>query len=39
MGDLPTQQGSCQMGRTEILFPFARDPRSRLLLSGTFPTS
>lgn len=33
------QQGSCQMGRTGILFPFARDSQSHLLLSGTLPTS
>lgn len=33
------QQGSCWMGRTGILFPSARDLQSRLLLSGTLPTS
>ena len=33
------QQGSCRMGRMGILFPFAWDPQSRLLLSGTLPTS
>ena len=33
------QQGNCHMGRTGILFPFAQDLQSRLLVSGTLPTS